>query len=261
MPDADRASTPATLGRTVRIGSVKVTDTTAPELIELIAAAMHAGYGLRLCYANAHAVRLAAEDPAFARDLARADVTFCDGVGVKLAARILGAPLRASLTPPQWIGPLIERLGSRARLYLVGDEADVVAAAADRLRQQYPDCAVIGAHHGFFRTPGPEHQQLLAEIARAGPSIVLVGMGMPRQERWANLVADQAPQAVVIAVGALFRRLIGLESRPPRWISASGFEWLVRLSRHPVAMFDRYVIGLPRFGLIVAHDWYSRRRR
>jgi N-acetylglucosaminyldiphosphoundecaprenol N-acetyl-beta-D-mannosaminyltransferase len=247
--------------RTVRVGTVDVADVTAAELIQVISSAVDEGRGLRILYANAHAIRLAADDPTFHRHLAHADLLCCDGRGVKLAARLLGSPLRAGLTPPEWIGALIEHLGMRARLYLVGDEPAVVTDAADVLQREHPACTVVGKHHGFFPMSGADNERLLEDITLAAPTVILVGMGMPRQERWAHLVAERVPTAVVIAVGALFRRLTGIEPRPPRWIRAAGFEWLVRLVRHPVRMFDRYVIGLPKFGLIVAHEWYRSHRR
>ena len=240
--------------RSVRIGPVVVDDVTRAQLLDFLHNTVKARRSLRVFYANAHAVRLAAADPSFARELAHADVVFCDGAGVQLASHFLNTPLRARNTPPAWIDALISGLGSDARIYLVGDEAPVVKAAADVLRNRHLQCEVVGAQTGFFKYPGPEHDRIVADIRETAPTLVLVGMGMPRQEQWINRVAPNINSACLVAVGALFRRLSGHDRRPPRWIQSAGLEWLYRLMRDPVRLFDRYVIGLPKFALVIARQ-------
>ena len=66
---------------------------------------------------------------------------------------------------------------------------------------------------------------------------------------------------IVMAAGALFRRLAGLEPRPHPWLENHGLEWIIRFASRPMTMFDRYVIGLPKFAAIVARQrWHTRSR-
>ena len=246
--------------RSVRIGPLQVDDLSQSDLLDVITRSVALRRGLKLFYANAHAVRLSAEDGAIRSEIAQGDVVFCDGLGVQLASRFLGTPLRASMTPPVWIDELFARLGESARVYLIGDEPNIVAAAADELRRRHLRCKIVGTQHGFFAFPGPEHDRILTEIRACEPTLVLVGMGMPRQERWINLVAPHLTSVSLIAVGALFRRLSGHDPRPPHWMQNVGLEWLYRLIREPGRLFDRYVIGLPKFGSIIVWQRIGDRR-
>ena len=246
--------------RSVQIGPLEVDDLSQSELLDVITRSVALQRGLKFFYANAHAVRLAAEDETVRDEIAQGDIVFCDGRGIRLASRFLGTPLRASMTPPDWIDDLFARLVERARVYLVGDEPAIVVGAADELRRRHPGCKIVGAQHGYFPFPGPEHDRILAQIRAGAPTLVFVGMGMPRQEQWINLVAPHLTSASFIAVGALFRRLSGHDPRPPHWMQNSGLEWLYRLIREPVRLFDRYVIGLPKFGSIILWQRIGDRR-
>ena len=88
---------------------------------------------------------------------------------------------------------------------------------------------------------------MIDAINASGATHLLVGFGMPLQEKW---IADNASRLRVktaIAVGALFRWHAGIEQRSPRWMTDYGLEWLGRLAQHPVRHFRRYVIGNPLF--------------
>jgi N-acetylglucosaminyldiphosphoundecaprenol N-acetyl-beta-D-mannosaminyltransferase len=164
------------------------------------------------------------------------------------------------MTPPAWFDQLVKALGTNARLFLIGDEPDMVARAAATMEALYAPAKVLGVHHGFFSFGGQEEEALVRTINAASPAVLLVGMGMPRQERWLAANAARLNTPVVMAVGALFRRLAGIEPRPPSWVADHGLEWLTRLARHPAALFDRYVIGIPLFAGILARQWWHARR-
>jgi len=241
--------------RRVQIGRVSVHDVIVPELVRFVRSAVMQGTQVTLYYANAHAVRLADQNPQFREDLAGAHVVFCDSFGVQLASRLLGQPLRSRMTPPAWLGDLVATLPARlATFYLLGDEAEVVSLAATKLPLTHPPSHVVGHHHGFFAMEGADNDLVVQRINEASPTVLLVGMGMPRQERWIAANGPRVRALVVMAVGALFRRIAGLEPRPHPWFVNHGFEWVTRLGSHPVTMFDRYVIGLPKFATIVARQ-------
>jgi N-acetylglucosaminyldiphosphoundecaprenol N-acetyl-beta-D-mannosaminyltransferase len=253
--------TPGTSHRSVRIGPVRVHDVTVADVLALAGDAVRERRQVTLCYANAHTIRLAADDAQFAQDLARADLVFCDGFGVQLASSILGQRLRARLTPPAWLNQLVGVLEpTHARFFLVGDQPEVVSLAATVLETQYPPARVVGAHHGFFAPDGPDNERLLQAINASNASVLLLGMGMPLQERWLALNGPRLQTPILMAVGAMFRRITGIEPRPQSWVVDLGLEWLFRLGRHPIAMFDRYVVGIPRLAAIVAQQWLHNRR-
>ena len=91
-----------------------------------------------------------------------------------------------------------------------------------------------------------------AAIRVAAPSVVFVGMGAPRQERWAARHLDDLGASVLWCVGALFEYFGGRRSRAPVWMRRFGLEWLYRLALEPARLWRRYLIGNLRFlGLVL----------
>lgn len=197
---------------------------------------------------NIRACNLAVEQSEFRHILNESAVVFCDGYGVKLAARLRGQRLGPRMTPPDWVDRLFQRGIERGwSFFFVGDEAAVVEAFAARVRERHAGLKVAGAHHGFFRDGGAEDNALRARILAARPDVILTGMGMPRQEYWAASIRTRLDHGVIVAAGALFRWYTGTERRAPRWMSAHGLEWLHRLLTRPIRNFRRYVLGIPKF--------------
>lgn len=197
---------------------------------------------------NIHACNLACEQPEFRRILNESAIVFCDGYGVQWAARLRGLRLGQRMTPPDWVDALFE-LGARRgwSFFFVGDEDAVVEAFAAQVRARHPGVAVAGTHHGFFQPGNTEDMALRARIRDARPDVIITGMGMPRQEYWADVVRPTLDHGVIIAAGALFRWYTGIERRAPRWMAAHGMEWLHRLLTRPARNFRRYVVGIPVF--------------
>jgi N-acetylglucosaminyldiphosphoundecaprenol N-acetyl-beta-D-mannosaminyltransferase len=197
---------------------------------------------------NAHACNIAYTDPEFREILNRSDVVFCDGFGVKLGAQMLGKKLGQRMTPPDWIDELFKLCVLRRYcLCFLGDTDAAVSSFARQVKEKYPSIRIVGQYDGFFALNGDANSQLMNEIRRLNPDIILTAMGMPRQEKWAAQACTQMGKGVFIATGALFRWYTGVEKRAPRWVTQSGFEWLARLLASPRKHFKRYVIGLPRF--------------
>jgi len=197
---------------------------------------------------NVHACNLAFSDPEFLEILNGSDVVFCDGFGVKLGARLLGKTLGERMTPPDWVDELFKLcIRKHYCIYFLGDTDKVVSQFARVAKTNHPHLRIVGWQSGFF-IPGGEHEiRMMNEINRLNPDIILTGMGMPRQEKWAWRAKARLGRGVIIATGALFRWYTGIETRAPRWMTQTGLEWLARLLTGPRKHFKRYVIGLPLF--------------
>ena len=218
------------------------------QLVEAIVA-FGRGDRLRRVYnVNVHAMNLAGDDPEFAGWLRGADLVFCDGYGVKWGARLAGVSIPHRMTPPDWIDAFAAATARAGqRVFALGDEPGVAERFQAELAARHPGYLSAGAHHGFFAKQGPENQAVLDAIAASGATHLLVGFGMPLQERWIESNADRLSVRVALPVGALFRWITGDETRAPRWLTDNGLEWLARLGRHPLRHFRRYVVGNPRF--------------
>lgn len=202
----------------------------------------------RINNVNVHAMNLAVSNREFRDVLNGSDVVFCDGFGVKIGAFLRGIRLGRRMTPPDWIDELFLRcVEEDLSVYALGDEEEEVAAFVRDVMQRFPALRIVGHHHGFFDVHGRENEAVVREISAAGADVVLVGMGMPRQEIWASDAASKLPKGILISTGALFRWYTGSKRRSPRWMTDHGLEWLGRLLLEPNRMWRRYVVGNPLF--------------
>jgi N-acetylglucosaminyldiphosphoundecaprenol N-acetyl-beta-D-mannosaminyltransferase len=198
--------------------------------------------------ANAHCLNLCYEDPKLRDFLNGAEVVFCDGAGVMLAARVLGRRLPARITYADWAWQLAAFVESEGfSLYFLGARPGVAQAAARRLKERYPTLEIVGVHHGYF-----DHSEaVVEEINAAAPDILLVGLGMPLQEYWLMENWHRLDAGVALTGGAVFDYVSGKLRRGPHLLTSSGFEWLARLLIEPRRLWRRYLVGNPLFLLRV----------
>jgi N-acetylglucosaminyldiphosphoundecaprenol N-acetyl-beta-D-mannosaminyltransferase len=207
-----------------------------------------AGPPRRVMYVNAHVLNQSAEIPELRAALERADLVYCDGYGVRLAAKALEAEIPHRMTGADWIWGLSALCEAQGRsLYLLGSEPGVAGEAAKRLTRWYPDLHIAGHHHGYFETGSPHDQRVVEDINDKRPDIVLVGMGSPKQELWVERHATDVGTSVVWTVGALFDYVSGRVPRAPAWLADNGLEWIFRFAMEPQRMWRRYLLGNPQF--------------
>ena len=199
---------------------------------------------------NAHCLNLCYQDPALRGFMNRADVVFCDGVGVMLAARVLGRRIPERITYADWMWRLAAFAeAEELSLYFLGGRPGFAKMAARRLRERYPGLNLVGIHHGFFdRTAGsPENEAVIREVNAVKPDILVVGFGMPLQEYWLMENGDRIEARMALTGGAVFGYISGELQRGPRLLVENGFEWLARLLVDPRRLWRRYLLGNPLF--------------
>lgn len=110
-------------------------------------------------------------------------------------------------------------------------------------------------HDGYF--PPSQEQEIVDRIAALRPDVLLVAMGVPRQELWIERHIDARHCTLPIAVGALLDFLSGAVPRAPLWMRRLRLEWLFRLAVEPGRLWRRYVVGNPLFLLRVVRQKFS----
>ena len=207
---------------------------------------------------NVHALNLAQADPEFAGILRRAHLVFCDGEGVRLGARLFGHRLPPRITYADWIMPLGSFCASEnLTLFFLGGRPGVAEEARKRLEAAIPGIRIVGCQHGHFDKEGPENQAVIDRINAARPNLLLVGLGMPLQEKWIAAHSGRIAANVFLSAGACLDYVAGRVRRGPRWMLDHGFEWLFRLLIEPRRMWGRYVWGNARYGLHLARALVS----
>jgi N-acetylglucosaminyldiphosphoundecaprenol N-acetyl-beta-D-mannosaminyltransferase len=214
---------------------------------------------------NLNSIYLYHKDPTMRAFFARASLTFIDGMPLVLWARLLGFPLRREhrLTAVDWLRPLLRHAVDRKwRLFFLGAKPGVAERAAARLREEIPGLNVQTAHGFFDGTPGgPESTAVLRRIREARPQVLIVGMGMPRQEHWIVGELDRIAANVILNQGAFLDYLAGHVATPPRWLATLGLEWLARLVVEPRRLWRRYLVHPWALLPHLARDWIKCRSR
>lgn len=202
--------------------------------------------------ANAHMVVLSQRQPWLRQLFDAAEIAFCDGAGVQLATLLLRGRLLNRTTPPEWIDSVLRALGPSGSVFWLGGSADAVSRAAARCEQRF-GVRTAGAQHGYFDAGhgSPDSLAVVRAINASQPSLLLVNMGMPRQELWLWQHWPLLDPVVAVTAGALVDHAAGTVRRPPRWVADLGLEWLIRLLREPRRLWRRYLLGLPVFGFHV----------
>ncbi|MBM4430039.1 MAG: WecB/TagA/CpsF family glycosyltransferase, partial [Chloroflexi bacterium] len=171
----------------IRILGVRVHALTVDQLHGQIAALVDHGAHALVLNVNVHAINLAFERPWLKDLFNRAEIVFCDGAGIRLGARLLGYRLPQRITYADWIWQLAEFAAGRdLTLFFLGSRPGVAEEAAACLQGRFPALRVVGVHHGYFdKSPGsPDNESVVRAINTLRPNILVVGFGMPLQERW-----------------------------------------------------------------------------
>jgi N-acetylglucosaminyldiphosphoundecaprenol N-acetyl-beta-D-mannosaminyltransferase len=182
----------------------------------------------------------ARSDPGYADLLRSADLALPDGTGVALVQM-----LRHGRSVRRWPGVevaafLIRLAAERGEtVAFVGGGPGVAERAASRWRA-LPGLKVVVAGAGLaFDGDGRagttgDDDAVVETIRSPAPTIVLVGLGAPKQERWIERHADAFPSArIMVGVGGAFDMWAGSRRRAPRPLRTVGLEWLWRLALEP----------------------------
>lgn len=199
---------------------------------------------------NTHCMNLAYEKPWLKTFLNSSNLVFCDGAGVILGAKILGEHIPERITFADWTWELSEFCELHGyTLFFLGAKPGVADKAAEKLQERYPNLRIVGTHDGYFdkSIESSENQEVIKKINARKPNILIMGMGMPLQERWLVENWDEIDANVALTGGAVFDYLSGDLKRAPRWMTENGLEWLGRLLIEPNRLWQRYILGNPRF--------------
>jgi N-acetylglucosaminyldiphosphoundecaprenol N-acetyl-beta-D-mannosaminyltransferase len=218
------------------------------------------GAPTQVAFVNADCVNIAFRNAAYANTLRHCELVFADGVGMKIAGRVLGRSLCDNVNGTDMFPQLAAEMARQGRgVYLLGGRPGVPEGVAEWLATHHPDVRICGVRHGYFSPAEEPHIE--QEIAASGADLLLVAFGDPRQTLW---VAERLPRLgvpVAMGVGGLFDFFSGRIPRAPRWMRRLGIEWLYRLYREPRRLAGRYLIGNVVFLARLARVAWHRRKR
>ena len=172
-------------------------------------------------------------DPAFGTILKQAQLRLPDGAGVVWALKRQGLA-QQRLPGIEMAETLLEKLAAKgSRVCLIGANEEVNQAAQKAVQARYKGLTLGFCHHGFFRG-GEQSDSIAQQAADSHPRLVLVALGVPRQETW---IAEHAhrfsPGTILMGVGGSFDVWSGTVQRAPALLRALHMEWVWRLASQP----------------------------
>jgi exopolysaccharide biosynthesis WecB/TagA/CpsF family protein len=196
----------------------------------------------RVHFVNAHCVNVMARDAAYGQALASADMLLPDGAGLEIAFSMTGQTLIENLNGTDFTPRLLQRAAAQGlSVFFFGGRPGVAEDAARTMQRRVPGLAVAGCRDGFDGAADAE--AAIAAINASGADILLVAMGVPRQDTWLARYADRLAPRLCLGVGALLDFLAGRVARAPRLVRRARLEWGWRLAMEPRRMAGRYLIG------------------
>lgn len=172
----------------------------------------------------------------------KATLLIADGVGLVVAAKILGLPNIPRVTGVGLFEEMIKvAIQDQKSIYLYGASPEVAEKAGAVLKERYPTLQIAGIQHGFEQ----DTQLIVDRIKEAKPDFLFVALGTPRQEKWLAAHLEELPVQYAMGVGGTFDVLTGHVQRAPVWMQKAGLEWFHRLLKQPTRAGR--MMNLPRF--------------
>jgi len=194
-----------------------------------------------LFFVNAHCLNVAYINDNYREALKKADLVLPDGIGVKLGCKLKQAKIRDNLNGTD-LFPYICKLAEnkKSRVFLLGARPQTAEKVADWMTEKHPNIQVVGCHHGHFSEE--QNSSIIESINKSRADILIVAMGVPRQELWIDDNQAKLNSTLNIAVGGLFEFYSNNISRAPLWVRSCSLEWIWRLKEEPKRLAKRYLV-------------------
>ena len=232
----------------VNILGVNVDAVTMAEAVAHVTEAMDVRANVMIATANAEMIMRATHDEELRRILNASALVVPDGAGTVWAARHLGHAMPERVAGYDLAQELLRCAPAEGRrVYFFGSAPGVAEKAKAKAEQIYPGIEIVGVRNGFFSSA--DNAAIIAEIRAARPDLLLVALGVPKQEKWIAAHLAELDVPVAIGVGGTLDVMAGVMKRAPHWMQKAKLEWLFRGLMQPKRAGR--LLALPKFVLKV----------
>ena len=236
-PAAERTSPISTVPEpaipAIDLLGMKISRVNRTETLRLLQEFVSSGEPHLIITADASAHVIASSDHDYLRIVNHAALVTPDSAGVLWAARKLGTPLEERVSGVDLAEQLCAESARRGYgVYFYGAAPGVADEAAETMRTRYPGANIVGTADGFQNSP-EQQAALLQDIREKRPAVLLVAMGIPKQEKWIAKHLEELRVPVCMGVGGTFDVFSGRAKRAPLWMQRCNLEWFYRLLQNP----------------------------
>lgn len=226
-----------------RIDGWRITSANLSNALDDILAAVKSGRPFTVFTMNLdHLVKLR-RNAKFQKAYARAEIVTADGAPVAWLARAQNASIERA-TGADLLVPLINAAAeAHVPVFLFGTSADVMARAArefGHLTDGLLDIAGTLAPSQNFDPEGLEADAAIETIRQSAAKLVLIALGAPKQEIFAERARMMGLDCGMVCIGAAIDFIAGEQIRAPAALRNNNLEWLWRLASNPRRLAKRY---------------------
>lgn len=189
---------------------------------------------------NPEIIMVAQENKEMFDGLNKADMCLPDGIGVVIASKILKTPLKERVPGFDFCCELMK---TNKSFYFFGGKPGVAEKAAQNMIEKGVN--VVGHHHGYF----DDDTEIINDINEKQPDVILVCLGMGKQEKWILNNMKNLKTSILIGAGGSLDVLAGVVERAPEIWQKLNLEWFYRTVKQP-SRIPRIMV-LPKFILKV----------
>lgn len=200
-----------------------------------------------------HGLIEAWRDDSFRAVLDMADIVTADGMPLVWLGRArTGRNLERVCGPDLMLAVCEATSAAPVRHFFYGGAPGVAERLAALLGRRFAGLRVAGWYSPPFRAlTDDERRGVVSLINESGADVIWVGLGNPKQERWATETRSALQAKVVLTVGAAFDFHAGIVARAPAFLQRAGLEWAFRLWQEPRRLWRRYLVYNPLFVALV----------
>jgi len=193
----------------------------------------------------------------FENVLNEAQLVIPDGIGVVIASKFYGTPLKERVTGVDLTNRILAIAAERGKkVYMLGAAKEVVTAAADKVKEQYKGLNIVGIRDGYFSED--DEAEIIEDINNKETDILLVALGVPKQEFFIYNHRNELKVKLAIGIGGSLDVISGRLKRAPEFYQKNGLEWLYRLIQEPSRL--KRIMNLPKFIMLALYDSISTKR-
>jgi N-acetylglucosaminyldiphosphoundecaprenol N-acetyl-beta-D-mannosaminyltransferase len=219
-----------------------------PDYIAWLVDRLQQGIGTHVVTMNAEIVIHANHDRELASIIAKAGLVTPDGAGIIMALRL--HQIAQTRCAGIELGQKLLRLASQPEydypVFFYGGKPEIVKLAAQTWQAELPRLNIVGIEDGYIDTAG--QARLRAQLQQNQPKIILVALGVPRQELWIRDNFHLCPGAIWVGVGGSFDVWSGVKARAPQIFRSLNLEWMYRIAQEP-SRWQR-ALALPQFAAL-----------
>lgn len=236
---------------TVEVVGVNIDNVTMDEAAEILAEYLDTDIYSMVFTPNSEILLEAVKKRELEEALNSGQLVIPDGIGVVIASRFYGTPVKEKVPGVELVMRLMEAADLRGKsVYILGGKPGVAEEAAIRLKEKFSKLRIAGARDGYFYDE--DEAGIIEEINSSCADILLVALGAPKQEYFIHKHKNDLKVKIAMGVGGSVDVIAGRAKRAPEFYQKAGLEWLYRLMKEPRRIGR--IMRLPKFMILAFFD-------